>query len=128
MTSHRFLIKRWKKRRPRISNSRTSPNPKSISRQTKSQQSQGTTRRTNGAARATAPAAATPSGTRPSFIRHDGVEVTKAVECILLALAAVGGLSLFERRVELVDQRHDWAAVRHGERQVIWLGIDFAAK
>jgi hypothetical protein len=40
----------------------------------------------------------------------------------------VGELSLFERRVELVDQRHDWAAVRHGEKQVIWLGIDFAAK
>src|SRR4029078_4892067 len=115
MTSHRFLMKRWKKRRPRISNSRTSPNPKSISRQTKSQQSQGPTRRRTGASRSTAQTAATPSGTRPSFIRHDGVEVTKAVECILLALAAVGELSLFERRVEMVDQRNDGACVRHGE-------------
>ena len=60
--------------------------------------------------------------------RHHRIEVTKAVERVLFSLTAVREPSLLQRGIELVNQRHDCAAIRHGEEQVVWLGAAFAAK
>ena len=60
--------------------------------------------------------------------RHDGIDVAKAVERVLLAFTAVREPSLLQCRIELVNERHDCAAIRHGEEQVVWLGAAFAAE
>ena len=59
---------------------------------------------------------------------HDGVEVSKAVERVLLAFTAVGEPSLLQCRIELVNECYDCASIRHGEQQVVWLSSAFAAE
>lgn len=59
---------------------------------------------------------------------HDGVEVSKAVERVLLAFTAVREPSLLQCGIELVNEGHDCAAIRHSEEQVVWLGSAFATE
>ena len=60
--------------------------------------------------------------------RHDGIEVAKAVERVLLAFTAVREPSLLQCGIELVNERHDCAPISHGEEQVVWMGSAFAAE
>ena len=60
--------------------------------------------------------------------RHDGIEVAKTVERVLLAFTAIREPSFLQSRIELVNERPDCTAIRHGKEQVVWLGAVFAAE